>query len=308
MILFVSGRTDIPAFYSQWFMNRIKAGFVDVRNPYCKEKVTRYKLNPKLVDCLVFCTKNPGPMLSHIDSLKEFNKYFFVTITPYDKEIEPNVPEKQKIIEYFSELSTKIGKEKVCWRYDPIFLNSKYTISFHIRAFKEMCRKLSAYTDRCIISFIDLYSKTQRNFPDVKEVSKDDQIFLAGALSNVANQFNIKIETCAEELDLRPQGITPGSCVSKELIEKIIDKKLIDLKPQHLRQHCNCLPMRDIAAYNCCPHLCKYCYANYNESAVKKNFAKHNPDSSFLIGDSSESDILTIAHQESYIDPQLLLF
>ena len=148
MIIFASGRTDIPAFYSEWFINRIRAGFVDVRNPYVPQKVTRYRLEPKIVDCLVFCTKNPKPLIPYLDELKNFGTYFFVTITPYGKEIEPNVPEKQTVIETFAELSQKIGKEKVCWRYDPIFVDSTYTVATHIREFKKMCEKLSPYTDR----------------------------------------------------------------------------------------------------------------------------------------------------------------
>lgn len=307
MILFASGRTDIPAFYSKWFVNRIHAGFIDVRNPYVPQNVTRYLLDPKLVDCIVFCTKNPAPIIPFLDEFKNFGIYFFVTITPYDKEIEPNVPQKQDVINSFIELSKKIGKERICWRYDPIFIDSKYTVATHIREFKKLCEQLSPYTDRCIISFVDLYSKTKKNFPELKEVSEADQKFIAGSFSRIALSFNLKIESCAEKLDLSPYGIKKGECISKELIENITNERLLKCGVQNLRKHCACLPMRDIAHYNSCPHLCKYCYANYDEKTVQKNYANHNPDSSFLIGESTPGDLVKTAKQVSFKDTQLYL-
>lgn len=308
MIIFASGRTDIPAFYSEWFINRIRAGFVDVRNPYVPQKVTRYRLEPKVVDCLVFCTKNPKPLIPYLDELKNFGTYFFVTITPYGKEIEPNVPEKQTVIEAFAELSQKIGKEKVCWRYDPIFVDSTYTVATHIREFKKMCEKLSPYTDRCIISFVDLYSKTIKKFPELKEVSENDQKFLAGSFARIAGEYGIKIESCAEKLDLSDYGVQKGECVSKELIERITNVRLSKNVHQILRKHCSCLPTRDIGYYNSCPNLCKYCYANYDEKTVQKNFLQHDKNSSFLIGNSRPNDIIQQAKQETFKDSQLFMF
>ena len=308
MIIFASGRTDIPAFYSEWFLNRVRAGFADVRNPYAPQKVTRYRLDQKTVDCIVFCTKNPAPIIPRLDELKGFGIYFFVTITPYKKEIEPNVPEKSKVIESFARLSQKIGKEKICWRYDPIFVDSTYTVASHIREFKKMCATLSPYTSRCVISFVDLYSKTKRNFPELKEVSEDDQKFIAGSFSRIAFEYGIEVEACAEKLDLSPYGVKKGTCVSKEIVEKVTNERLLKCGVQNLRKHCECLPMRDIAYYNCCPHLCRYCYANYDENLVRKNFARHNPKSSFLIGESSPDDIVREAKQESFRDLQLYLF
>ena len=264
MIIFASGRTDIPAFYSEWFIYRIRAGFVDVRNPYA----------------------------------------------PYGKEIEPNVPAKQTVIETFAELSQKLGKEKVCWRYDPIFVDSTYTVATHIREFKKMCEKLSPYTDRCVISFVDLYSKTIKKFPELKEVSENDQKFLAGSFARIAGEYGIKIESCAEKLDLSDYGVQKGECVSKELIERITNVRLSKNENVHqnLRKHCSCLPTRDIGYYNSCPNLCKYCYANYDEKTVQKNFLQHDKNSSFLIGNSRPNDIIQQAKQETFKDSQLFMF
>ena len=311
MLIFASGRTDIPAFYSEWFMNRVRAGFVDVRNPYYGEHVSRYKLTRDLVDCFIFCTKNPAPILPYLDELKsrEIGMYFHVTITPYEKDIEPNVPEKSAVMDSFIELSKALGKDRVCWRYDPIFINEKYSVSFHIKAFRAMAEKLHDSTDRCIISFIDLYQKTKKNFPGVKEVSENDQKFLASSLSRIAFENGIKIESCAEKTDLTSCGVEPGACVSRETVEKAAGIHLLSsVGKSNLRKHCICLPTNDIGAYNSCPHLCKYCYANYDARLVEKNFSLHNPNSTFLIGEAKENDIFKDARQKSFRDEQLFLF
>ena len=168
MIINTGMRTDIPAFYSQWLMNRIRAGFVLVRNPYCYEQITRYELNPNVVDCIAFCTKNPEPMLKYLDELKAYNQYWFVTITPYGKEVEPNVPPKERVMQDFIKLSENLGINCVGWRYDPIFVDNTYTVERHIADFEHMCRTLSGYTKVCVISFIDLYEKVKRNFPQAR--------------------------------------------------------------------------------------------------------------------------------------------
>lgn len=311
MILFASGRTDIPAFYSEWFMNRLRAGFVDVRNPYYGQQVTRYKLTPDVTDCFVFCTKNPRPMLPYVEELRSFGfgLYFFVTITPYGKEIEPNVPEKSEVMESTIALSKALGMEKVCWRYDPIFVDQTYSVSAHIREFRKMAETLRFATDRCIISFVDLYEKTKKNFPDVQEVSLQDQQFLAQAFSRVGDETGISIETCAEKTDLSAFGVEAGACVSRKAIERAAGFPLIaSLPKQNLRQHCGCIATHDIGAYNSCPHLCRYCYANYDAALVRKNYARHNPASSFLLGEAADGDELHEAKQISLRDRQLGLW
>ncbi len=311
MILFASGRTDIPAFYADWFMNRLRAGFVDVRNPYYGQQVTRYKLTPDLVDCFVFCTKNPAPILPYLEELRSFGfgLYFFVTITPYGKDIEPHVPQKNEVMKSTIELSKVLGMEKVCWRYDPIFVDQTYSVSAHIREFRKMAENLREATDRCIISFVDLYEKTKKNFPDVEEVSLSDQRFLAQAFSRVGEETGIRIETCAEKADLSAYGVEAGACVSPQAIERATGFSLIRPLPrQNLRQHCGCIATHDIGAYNSCPHLCRYCYANYDAALVRRNFARHNPRSSFLLGDRLPDDQVHEARQTSLRDRQLGLW
>lgn len=146
MIIQTGMRTDIPAFYSEWFLNRIKEGYVMVRNPYNENQVTRYELNPEVVDLIGFCSKNPAPMIPHMDLLREYGQYWFVTITPYGKEIEPNVPAWEKVVEDFKRLSEIVGIDSMGWRYDPIFLSDTYTVQRHLKDFEAMAAGLSGYT------------------------------------------------------------------------------------------------------------------------------------------------------------------
>ena len=175
MILNTGSRTDIPAYYSDWFYERVRAGEVLVRNPYYPTQITRYRLDPAVVDALVFCTKNPLPMLKRLPLLDAFTMFWFVTITPYGREIEPHVPDKNLIAEAFCRLSESVGRERVSFRYDPIFLNETYTVQHHVENFGELAEKLSGYTGQCVVSFIDLYEKTRRNFPDARSVGKEAQ-------------------------------------------------------------------------------------------------------------------------------------
>lgn len=170
MIIQTGMRTDIPAFYSEWLVNRIKESYVLVRNPYHPEQVTKYCLSPDVVDLIAFCTKNPAPMFSHMDIIKPYGQYWFVTITPYGKEIEPHVPDKETVIEDFKKLSDLVGVNSVGWRYDPILIDETHTVSWHIEEFEKMAASLAGYTKTCVISFIDIYKKVERNFPEAREV------------------------------------------------------------------------------------------------------------------------------------------
>lgn len=308
MILFASGRTDIPAFYSKWLSNRVKAGFLDVRNPYFPQKVTRYELSTRVVDCIVFCTKNPRPMFDYLDDFAPFSPYVFVTITPYGTDIEPNVPEKEAVMEDFIALSGRLGKHRVCWRYDPILVTEKYSPAFHIKTFRSMCETLAPFTDRCIISFVDVHAKTRRIFPELQEVCEKDQLFIARTFAAISGQFGMTIESCAERLDLSAFGVENGGCVSKRVIERAAGIRLREKSASRLRRGCACLPMQDIAHYNCCPHLCRYCYANHDAASVERNRSLHDDDSPFLIGKALPNDELHVARLESWRDGQLRLF
>jgi DNA repair photolyase len=288
----VSGRTDIPAFYSEWFMNRIHEGFIDVRNPFYPKLVNRIMMED--VDLFFFCTKNPIPI---VDKLKEINKpiYFHVTLTPYKKDIEPNVPDKTKVIETIKKISKQIGKENIVVRFDPILINDKYTVDYHIKAFERVCTLLDGYIDRILISFIDDYKNVRKNLETLKyrELTEDDYEKIGINFSKIADEHHMYVHTCFEERDLTEYGFVKEDCLSKELAYKLTGKKF---PKWHARKGnlCNCVKMTDIGVYNTCKHMCKYCYANFDETKVKENNLKHNPKSSLLIGELKADDEIKI--------------
>lgn len=307
MIINASARTDIPAYYSEWFMHRLKDGYVYVRNPYYPTQITKYLLNPEVVDSIIFCSKNPRPMLSKLQELKPYHPYFFVTITPYGKEIEPQVPPYQEVIKDICQISKQLGSHCVCFRYDPIFLNQYYTIEKHIEIFDEMTTQLQGYVHDCVISFIDLYAKTKKNFPGIQEVTIEDQKRLAAAFAKIAANKGIHIKTCAESFDLSEYGITHEGCINRQLLKEVTGCTMKELKSQPLRKECHCYPSRDIGEYNTCMHGCLYCYANENKKQVIENYQRHDPLSPLLIGHVHDDDIIKVAKQESYIERQLSL-
>ena len=221
MILSVSRRTDIPNYYSDWFIARIKEGFLYVRNPMNAHQISKIDLSPEVVDCIVFWTKNPANMIEKLEDLQKYMYYFQFTMTGYGKDVEPNLPNKrEELIPTFKRLSEKIGKERVIWRYDPILIGKRYTIDYHLKAFEEIASNLADYTEKVVISFVDLYSKTQRNTKelDIKQITNEEMIELAREMAQIASKYNLIIETCAEQINLHEVGIQHGSCIDKKLI------------------------------------------------------------------------------------------
>lgn len=245
MIINTGSRTDIPAYYSEWFYNRIREGYVCVRNPYYPSQVQRYQLSPEVVDCLVFCTKNPAPMLPRMSKLAQFRQFWGVTITPYGKEIEPNVPDKDEVMDSLIQLSKLVGVQAVSWRYDPIFISEKYSVEFHIQEFERMAKKLSGYVDNCVISFIDLYEKTKKNFPTVQSVNKLERERLAQEFVHCGKKYGIKIRSCCEGTELERFGVDVSGCMTQPVIERAIGVlcKYQSLKSQFVKVASACLEM-----------------------------------------------------------------
>ena len=278
MIINTGQRTDIPAFYAEWFSKRIKEGFVCVRNPYNPNQVSRYRLDPSVVDVIGFCTKNPAPMFPYMELIKDFGQYWFVTLTPYGRDIEPNVPDKHRLIEDFKILSNTVGVNSIGWRYDPILLSDKYTSEYHLHAFKQIAESLKGYTKTVVISFIDLYPKVRKNFPEAREVSQTDRLKLGWEIIRIATEC----------------GMT--------------GKRLTAPKKKGARAECACYLACDIGVYNTCLHLCKYCYANAEPAVIYVQNRLHDPASPFLIGNYMEGDKIHEVPQESWIDMQESLF
>lgn len=310
MILSVSRRTDIPSYYSEWFFNRIKEGFVYVRNPMNSQQVSRIELSPEVVDCIVFWTKNPEPMLERLDELKDYHYCFQFTLTSYGRDIERNVPHKrERMIPIFQRLSDKIGMEKMVWRYDPILLTDKYTIEYHCRAFEQIANALNGYTKRCVISFVDSYSKIQKSMQSVgaRLLTDVEMKLFASVFSKIARENGMEIATCAEQIDLSEYGIGHSSCIDKRMIEEIIGQPIVAKKDKNQRAECGCVESIDIGAYNTCRNGCLYCYANYSMESVMMNAKMYDANSTILCGRVHEEDKITIRKVKSLRKPCTLL-
>lgn len=290
MILQVSGRTDICALYPQWFINRLKEGYVLVRNPYNEQQVSYVEIASDIVDCIAFCTKDPRAMIPYLKQIEDmkYNYYFMVTITPYDHDIEPGLRPKLEIIKTFITLSQRIGKERIIWRYDPILLNKRYTKDFHLQMFTKMCQLLSKYTDTVIISFLDIYKNIMGRF---NELSDEDVHELAKDLGVIAKSYGLHIKTCSEKYHLEHFGIAKGSCLDKNYIEDLIGCSL-EINQNQNRANCTCVASIDIGAYSCCNHGCLYCYA-CNHQLVAGNMAEHDENSPMLLGNLTSEDKVT---------------
>ena len=293
MVLNVSGRTDVVAFYTEWFINRYKEGFVDVRNPFNPKLVSRIYFSD--VDAIVFCTKNPTTILKYIDKIKQ-PILFHITLTPYKKDIEPNVLPKGTIIESIKKLSKLIDKDNIYVRYDPIFISDKYNLDYHIKSFDSLCSKLNGYVKHIIISFMDDYKNVRKNDYIIKskQITDLDYEIIGKNFSKIAECYNMTIQTCSEERNLVEYGFQKKDCISHELAFKLTGKT--DFKSWKARnnKNCKCIEMVDIGMYNTCKHYCKYCYANYDEKNIENNFKLHDKNSSLLIGYLKEDDIIKI--------------
>ena len=292
MILNVSGRTDIVAFYSKWFIKRYQEGYVDVRNPFYPKLVSRIYF--KDVDLIVFCTKNPKPIIPFLKYIKQ-PIIFHVTITPYKKDIEPYVPSKKEVINLVKEISKIIPKEYLYIRYDPVFLSNKYNLDYHIKAFDRLCTLLDGYVSKIIISFLDNYKNVQNNlrYLQVKNFSDEDYKKLGLNFSWIAKEHHIIVQTCGEKKDLVEYGFIKDECLSRSLAYKLTGKNFPRWQARN-NKNCNCANMVDIGSYNSCLHLCKYCYANYDESSIRANVSQHDVNSSLLIGNLNNDDIIKV--------------
>jgi hypothetical protein len=307
MIISASRRTDIPAFYSEWFLNRIKEGFLLVSNPRNPNHLSRVDLSPDKIDCIVFWTKNPAPLISGLDILDKFNYryYFEFTLNGYGNDIEKNLPAKEKIITTFKELGSRLGPERVDWRFDPIILNNQFFAEWHLECFYNICKQLYKYTNRCIISFVDQYKHLSSEFVKPKE---DDIYKLADGLSQTAKEFDLPLFTCSEQIDLSAYNIKHASCIDKNKIEKLAGYSIDAKKDTSQRKMCGCIESADIGIYNTCQHKCAYCYATTSEKIVLAQAKNHNQYSPMLTGFPSGSETITTRISPLKEKNQKLLF
>jgi hypothetical protein len=306
VILSASRRTDIPAFYSDWFFNRLSQGYVMVRNPMNAHSVSKISLAPEVVDGVVLWTKNPERLMPKLHLLDRYTYYFQFTITPYGQRLEPNVPDKRKVVELFRSLSREIGPERVIWRYDPILLTTDIDLEYHRESFHWMAEMLAGYTRRCVISFVDLYRKCERNLLGIplRKITTNDMLQLTQSIVDIASKHRIEVVTCAEDIDLTSYGVERGKCIDDKLLSELNGRELRLPKDEYQRAECGCVASVDIGAYNTCPHGCLYCYANYSADTVKRNLSIHNPDSPLLVGELGPKDKVNVRRIKSCVEVQ----
>ena len=311
MILSVSRRTDIPAFYSEWFMNRLREQFVLVRNPMNYHGVSKIDLNPNIVDCIVFWTKNAQPIFKYLDEISSgYMFYFQYTLNGYENDLEPNIPDLTERISIFKTLSNKIGKDRVVWRYDPIILSEKYNFEWHINTFKMIANQLKGYTKTCVFSFVDVYDKIKTNLGKLgfNPLTVEDETELAKSFSSIAQDCGIALKTGCEDIDLQKLNIQHSCCIDPLLMSKLLNCKLIAKKDINQRPSCGCIESIDIGQYNTCKHGCAYCYANYSTKSVQENFKKHDVNSPLLLGKLDQNDKISERKVRSLKNLQLSFF
>lgn len=310
MIVTASMRTDIPALYSNWFFNRVEAGFVDVLNPYSTSVPVyrRYMLNPDVVDAFSFCSKNPAPMISDTRHLQLMNKYpviWGVTITPYDATVEKLVPSADDVVSSFRKLSRLVGKRKVHWRYDPIVFFSNHSreedLKSHLKSFVYLARKLRNSTDKVVISFLDHYDKVKHNASRLLRPSEEDMFYLVERMCDIAESNDMQLYVCHDTFpDISKTKAISNSCMSLKEINDRLGLNLVKPNTGNGRTGCDCIISADIGQYNTCTNGCAYCYATNNaRDAVNLN-RKHLAGSSCLIGYVKSGDEIVFAKQESW--------
>lgn len=289
IILSASRRTDIPAFYAKWFINRVREGYCTVPNPFNLRQVTKISLKPEDVAVIVFWTRNPRPLMPFLDELDErgFRYYFQYTVMDNPKELDPKSPSLTSAISTFKELSQRVGAKRVIWRYDPIVLTKKTSAEFHVERHALIAQSLRGYTYRNVISIVDAYNKVTRQvkkLPIDLQPSEEPDYGFVRQLADNSERNGMEIVSCAEDIDLHPYGIRPGKCIDDELIKEVFGIEVSHKKDPNQRKACGCVVSKDIGMYDTCLFGCVYCYATQSFERAKKRHAEHDPHSPSLIG------------------------
>ncbi|MCL5997763.1 MAG: DUF1848 domain-containing protein [Chloroflexi bacterium] len=293
MIISASRRTDIPAFYAEWFMNRIREGYCTVPNPLNRNQVSYVSLHPKDVDIIVFWTRNPRPLLPYLPELKErgYGFYFQYTVMGNPREIDVKGPTLESALDTFRELSERVGPQKVIWRYDPIVSTQITNVDFHKQSYEHIAEALRGYTKRSVVSIIDVYRKAQERLRDIAKQGvrllplKPEQVKeLMIHLVAVAQANKMQIYSCAEVVDLSLYGIVPGKCIDDQYIFNVFGIQVPSKKDPSQREACSCVVSKDIGMYDSCLFGCQYCYATSSFEQAKSNYAAHDPASPSLLG------------------------
>jgi DNA repair photolyase len=315
IIISASRSTDIPTFYSDWFISRWEAGYIKWTNPFNGQPLYVSFKNTRLV---VFWTKNPRPMFKHLDYLDKNipNYYFQFSLNDYDKEkYEAKVPSVESRIKTFKELSNRLGKKRVVWRYDPLILTKDIDVQELLRRIKNIGEQIHEYTEKLVFSFvdIDIYKKVENNLKkeNIPYIEWNETLMdeFAQGISEINKNWGLQLGTCSEKIDLDKYGIVHNKCIDDDLMIDLFshDSQLMDflgveikqpdlfsdgeiiktkkLKDKGQREDCGCIMSKDIGQYNTCPHECNYCYANASKETAKKNYKRYleNPNSESIL-------------------------
>lgn len=315
MIISASRRTDVPAFYADWFMTRVREGFFHRVNPFNSNQVSGFSLKPEHVDAICFWTKNPRPLMKHLDELDEIGlKYYFqFTLNQYDKIFEPNVPSYEERQATFWELAEHVGSDRIIWRYDPVILSSVTPVEWHIEQINQMAPFMWDSTKQLVFSFYDFYGKGQgRLHAALKQHGitlhditaserRGDMERLVTAFKSIASAgaHGMRVSSCSEGIDLTELGVEHGACIDGKLIQKLFGGNPSYVKDKNQRLECGCVESVDMGIYNTCHFKCSYCYANFNEAIIENNCLKHYPNSPSLLGQHEEHvEIQTSLHKK----------
>ncbi|MBQ4050941.1 MAG: DUF1848 domain-containing protein [Oscillospiraceae bacterium] len=309
MIVSASRRTDIPAFHTKWLLNRLDEGFALTENPRNPKKLSHIPLEKGVTDIIWFWSKNPSPLLQELDNIDRYGiPYAFqFTLTPCGPAIEPGTSDKDKLIRTFLALSERLGPERVVWRYDPILMTDGLSAEEHIRLFSKLAHILNGSTERCILSFLDIYTRNKTPLAGrCRPPFEEESLRIAEGFSEAAAKNGIRLFTCSEEMDLARFGIGHASCIDKELTERIIGAPIKAKKAPGQRPLCGCIESSDIGAYDTCPMGCRYCYATMSPEAVKKRLGYCDPASPLLCGQVNGREVIR-KEWKSLIENQLTL-
>ena len=292
MILSIDFRTDIPAFYNEWLINRFNEGFVMFRNPASPNMVHKIILDNKHIEGIMWCSKDYLPILHDLKNITDkFPSIFHYTITGYGKDIEPGVPNLEQSIYTFKELSQRYGKEKVIWRFDPIFYCKDFGEEQTLERFEKICKELHNYTDRVVVNFVSPYEKVKRHLPEMVTMQPLMKKILLLNMYGICQKYNFKLQTCGNGLQFKDlQGIEVTGCLDEHALN------LIGIYPKSKNKAtewgCLCYPNTSIGEYNTCLHKCKYCYASSDFDKCDENFKMHDPKSPLLIGHLKPTDTI----------------
>ncbi len=292
-IISASRRTDIPAFYAEWFINRVRAGYCLTPNPYNRKQLSRISLMPSDVAVIVFWTRNPRPMLPYLKELDDcgIHYYFQFTVMKNPRKIDPHTPSLQAALETFRRLVEHVGPHRVIWRYDPIIFTETTNREFHLEAFADIADQLENLTHRCVIGIVDAYRKTKSrmlslsNMPGfkVEEYQPSLHETMLRKMQDIASKRGMELTSCAEEITLSHLGIKLGKCIDDEYIRAAFDIDVTHRKDKGQREACGCVESRDIGVYDTCILGCKYCYATSSFDKALLNYQEHGKEAPSLI-------------------------